>query len=220
MPLHFELKGREAPLQAKDWVTFILSCATVLIAWQVYLVQKNKLFLDLMSVRLAAIRRVQDSITERMNEIETDPYYISQSHMPKSDALSAFWVACNEAKPLFGSEISSRMDEIEGALKALVFARYNDRDNLQYDYERWMSASEHVRTLRGQLADESAPYTHLGRRGLELRQQHAIRMKGTDPYGLRRATDLTILIADRCRSFIWKYVTRMRRLASPSPPDV
>ncbi|WP_372530335.1 hypothetical protein [Sphingobium abikonense] len=149
---------------------------TAIIAFAVYRVQSEKLFVDTFRLRLDALNNCIDAAHARMTEIQE--YRLSSAVQPETTTLRRFWDAERAARPLFGKEVHVSLKRLEAALRdfdiayvEMIEAHYDTDGSRIEKFNLKNKAQFKVFNMIEQLARATEPYVSLGSRGLGMRQR-------------------------------------------------
>ena len=159
-----------------------LSALTALVAFAVYCVQSEKLFVDTFRLRLDALNECLDAARARIEE--SKEYRLIGSSQSELRALHRLWEAERAARPLFGGDFHRAFKRLEKVLAKfdtayveLVDGFFDDADAKKAKYENQRCALTDAYGLISDLAETARPYIHLGTRGLSMYQRASIWFK-------------------------------------------
>jgi hypothetical protein len=161
--------------------TIAVSCLTALIAFAVYRVQSEKLFVDTFRLRLDALNEVIRSAHARIKESET---YKLINQSPEDEALRQFWQGMDAARPLFGADFGEAVDNLERALREFdlayvqfIEAHYDEPASRLPKIRAKADRLQEAYAMIKRLSDVAQPYIALGTRGLSWRQRLSIQAR-------------------------------------------
>ncbi len=156
---------------------------TAIIAFAVYRVQSEQLFVDTFRLRLDALNECIDAAHARVHEI--CEYDFGGAVTRESGALRRFWDAERAAKPLFGPDFHDALKAVEKGMNAfdtahilMIESKYADgpKDQRQKNERRTAFLGETYRLIE-RLSIIAQPYVALGSGGLGLIQRVEIRLR-------------------------------------------
>lgn len=153
-----------------------LSAGTLAVALLVYLVQADKLFLDMRDRRLAALDRFRSAARSRWEGISRSRYEDGQNYHASEahEAMMAeYWDAERDLSLWFGPEVEPIAKEVGAKLMDW------EQEKIRYlgqfsgartpgDYNAVSDAMMAADKTMGDLLDAAKPYVAAGRRGLPI----------------------------------------------------
>lgn len=158
----------------------IASTAAVIVAGFVYRLNSEKLFLDMLAARREAVREVLEAAAARDDEITGLPTVINHPSAYNLPAQARFWRAANAAEGLFGPEVGDALSRLDRAMMEKIGAVLELRAPSEELAGEASALRRHAFAV-GDLLDARQAfaltvvrYTHLGRRGLTIRDRWAL----------------------------------------------